>query len=256
MRRVAAPEVTVLGSFGVRCGSGAVEMRPSSRKLVALLAVRGPLQRESAAGLLYPDLPAGRASGNIRTVLWRLREDADGLLAEEGNQMHLSNARVDLADVRAWCDRSLQGAADDACLVPRATAVLLPGWSDPWLTEPREELCMSQILALEANAQGQLMAGHFGAASRFALAAVGMDPLRESAVRLLVDIHLREGNTVEAVRRYRRFQQLLWLELEAVPGPALNSLVAPVLPGAAVSPREVAGRSALADLRHRVAAAR
>jgi DNA-binding SARP family transcriptional activator len=71
-----------------------------------------------------------------------------------------------------------------------------------------------------------LLGGRIGEACEAALTAVALDPLRESAVRLLIDIHLRGGNTVEALRCYRRFSDLLAREIGADPSPALMAMVA------------------------------
>lgn len=229
-------EVTVLGGFSIRVAGRAITLRPSCRRLVALLATMGPLDRSTVAGRLYPDLDGSRALGNLRTVLWRVRDQVEHLVGEDGDRLVLQQAVVDVTELLQWCEDSLDGSAapNDAHLPPGAMLDLLPGWSDEWLTEVREQLRMSRILALEANAERQLAVGHFGVACRFALAAVRLDQLRESAVRLLVDAHLRLGNTVEAVRRYRWFEQLLWEELQTSPGAALRALVAPVLSMAAL----------------------
>jgi DNA-binding SARP family transcriptional activator len=71
-----------------------------------------------------------------------------------------------------------------------------------------------------------LLAGRVGEACEAALTAIALDPLRESAVRLLIDVHLRGGNTVEAVRCYRRFSDLLSREIGADPSPALVAMIA------------------------------
>jgi DNA-binding SARP family transcriptional activator len=70
------------------------------------------------------------------------------------------------------------------------------------------------------------MAGRLGEACSLALAAVRMDPLRESAIRLLVEIHLREGNSLDALRRFRRYEDDLRDQVDSRPTPALVALVA------------------------------
>jgi DNA-binding SARP family transcriptional activator len=117
---------------------------------------------------------------------------------------------------------------------------LLPSWGDLWLIEPREHLHMLQVHALEASSERFLLAGRFGEASDCALRAATLDPLRESAVRLLIEVLIREGNIADALARYLRFSQRLQREVNAEPGVALKSLVAPLLAAGYTYPRQLA----------------
>jgi DNA-binding SARP family transcriptional activator len=65
----------------------------------------------------------------------------------------------------------------------------------------------------------------FAAAVEAGLAAVAAERLRESGQRVLIEAHLAEGNTVEALRQYRRFRALLRAELGLEPSPDLALLV-------------------------------
>jgi DNA-binding SARP family transcriptional activator len=47
--------------------------------------------------------------------------------------------------------------------------------------------------------------------------AVGAEPLRESAQRVLIEAHLAEGNFIEARRAYMAYQEMLEAELGASP---------------------------------------
>jgi DNA-binding SARP family transcriptional activator len=57
------------------------------------------------------------------------------------------------------------------------------------------------------------------------LAAVGREPLRESAHRALIQAHLAEGNAGEAVRRYRRYAEIADRELGVEPSPMMRALL-------------------------------
>jgi DNA-binding SARP family transcriptional activator len=59
--------------------------------------------------------------------------------------------------------------------------------------------------------------------------AVQADPLRKSAHRIVVRIHLREGNVPEALRAYERFAQLLAQEVGVAPSTEMRRHVAPLL---------------------------
>ena len=52
-----------------------------------------------------------------------------------------------------------------------------------------------------------------------------MEPLRESAHRTLVRIHLAQGNVAEAVRAYESFRALLAADLGVEPTGQMNTLV-------------------------------
>jgi DNA-binding SARP family transcriptional activator len=67
------------------------------------------------------------------------------------------------------------------------------------------------------------------AALQAGLTAVSAEPLRESAHRRVVEVHLAEGNPAEALRQYQSYRQLLRAELGLIPSPAIRSLVAHLL---------------------------
>lgn len=100
---------------------------------------------------------------------------------------------------------------------------------------PREELQVLKVHALEAAGARALMAGRFGDACNLARVAISLDPLRESSSRLLIEIYLREGNPVDAVRHYRLFAARLRHEIGADPNPGTTALVASYASGAGVS---------------------
>ena len=224
-----AHRIDLLGRFAVVASGRRVGLRPSARRLVALLGVRGPTARGDAAGLLWPDLDQHRARDNLRTAYWRLRNDAPQLVTEEGEVLRIADACVDFDEVRQWAWQVMRG--EDLPFRPSAGGPLelLPGWSDEWLVEFREEFRLLTLYALEGCAQRLLMAGRVGEAATLALTALGVDPLRESANRLLIEIEIRAGNGLDAVRQYRRYAHLLDREVQAEPGPVLTMLIAPHL---------------------------
>ncbi|MDP9399167.1 MAG: bacterial transcriptional activator domain-containing protein, partial [Actinomycetota bacterium] len=61
------------------------------------------------------------------------------------------------------------------------------------------------------------------------LAAVQSEPLRESAHRRVIEVHLAEGNLGEALRQYQTYRRLVADELGLPPSPAIRRLVAPLL---------------------------
>src|SRR5690606_23384985 len=74
------------------------------------------------------------------------------------------------------------------------TRELLPEWGDAWLSYERERWDQLRIHALERIASELLGQGdHFGALET-ALEAVALEPIRETAHRIVVEVHLAEGN--------------------------------------------------------------
>ena len=82
----------------------------------------------------------------------------------------------------------------------------------------------SSMHALEALAQRCVAAGRYGDAVQAACAAVRAEPLRESAHRTVVRVHLAEGNVAEAVRAYESFQTML-AEIGAAPTEQMCCLI-------------------------------
>jgi DNA-binding SARP family transcriptional activator len=238
-----AVRIRLMGGFGVYHNGLPVILRPSVRRLVALLAITGEADRADVAAQLFSELPGSRAQSNLRTILWRLSDDFSDLVVEQRGYLHVGATAIDYQEVSEWSLAVVQRRADDLILPKHAGKNLLPNWGDTWLIEPREHLHLLQVHALEASAERFLLAGRFGEASDAAMRAAALDPLRESAVRLLIEVLIREGNIAEASMRYRKFAQRLRLEINAEPGVTLRALVAPHLsavyrnPHGALSPR-------------------
>ena len=102
---------------------------------------------------------------------------------------------------------------------------LLPGWYDDWVLLERERLRQVRLQALEAVAARLASLGRHGEALQAAHAAIRAEPLRESAHRLMVRIHLAEGNVAEAVRAYELFRTMLEHELGVPPSELMTRLV-------------------------------
>jgi DNA-binding SARP family transcriptional activator len=66
---------------------------------------------------------------------------------------------------------------------------------------------------------------------------VAAEPLRESAHRALIRIHLAEGNPAEAIRQYRLYRRLAFDGLGITPSAEMVRLVEPLTTGEAVVTR-------------------
>ncbi len=226
----AAVTIRLLESFGVSAGGRGLELPPAGQRLLAFLALRGGVcPRISAATALWPGAPEELANAALRSALWRLRRGAAGVVDSTTTELALArDAAVDVATMRDLARRLVRPEAgiDAAELdASRLAGTLLPGWYDDWVLLEREQLHQLQLHGLEALAERFLGAGRHGPAADAALAAVRLDPLRESPYRLLVRVHLDEGNASEALRQYDGYRRLLWEELAVAPSPRFAELV-------------------------------
>jgi DNA-binding SARP family transcriptional activator len=208
-------------------------MPMSSQRLLAFLALRErPVHRLHIAGTLWLDACEERAGANLRTAIWRLRQADRGLV--EGTATHIRVGRRVSVDVHATLeqahrllDPALECRGADLAAGP-LSADLLPDWYDDWLLLEQERFRQVRLHALEALCERQIKAGQLAAAVEAGLAAVGGEPLRESAQRALMRAYLAEGNLAEALRQYRTYRRTLHVQLGLEPSQAIDDLVAAI----------------------------
>jgi DNA-binding SARP family transcriptional activator len=231
---LAAVEVSVLSGFRLRCAGSVVRLPMSAQRVIAFLAMqRGSVERPYVAGTLWSDMSEPHARANLRTVLWRLPAPARAAIRLTGTQMALADvAAVDLRLMSARARRIIRGErpeGDDATALSIAGDVL-PGWYDDWLLMEREHFRQLRLHALESLCERLAAEGRFGEAVDIGSAAVAVEPLRESAHRVLIKAHVAEGNPVEALRDYRLYSRLLDEKLGLEPTPLITRLL-PVMAG-------------------------
>ncbi|WP_262853053.1 AfsR/SARP family transcriptional regulator [Mumia quercus] len=215
--------VGVLGGLGTR---PAERLSGAGRRLLAYLAVKGPRTNRLLTGTdLWPDVSEARARANLRRALWQLPRR---WVRPDGLDLQL-DASVDLVDARRVADRALASAPVDPDGVELLKHDLLPGWYEAWVLDEQDQFHLRRIQALEAVCRTATEAGAYPLATGAGLAAVCAEPLRESAVRALVEALVREGNRVEAARRFRAYAVRLRQEIGASPGDDLVGLVRPFL---------------------------
>ena len=171
--------------------------------------------------------------GNLRSVLWRLRALSLDAVEATGTTVRLvADAIVDLdvltSDAEAVLDGSTEMSPTAIDRLLRA-GDLLPDWSDDWLILERERFRQVRLHALEEAAARLAADGRMGRAIEVCMAAVAGEPLRESAQRQLIALHIAEGNHVEAVRQYRAFWRLIDEEVGVEPSSETQALVAQML---------------------------
>jgi DNA-binding SARP family transcriptional activator len=101
----------------------------------------------------------------------------------------------------------------------------LPDWSDDWIMLERERWDQLRLHALEALAQRLITAERYLPALEAALTAVAIEPVRESAHRTVIEVHIAEGNSACAIKHYQRYRGILQRELGVSPSQRMDRLV-------------------------------
>ncbi|MER7771651.1 BTAD domain-containing putative transcriptional regulator [Kitasatospora sp. NPDC096140] len=203
-----------------------------AQRLLAFLALHSEgASRGTVAEQLWPDCTRCRAAANLRSALYQVRRFGLTLVVEsDGRRLLLcEDVRVDLW--RAWGSARQVAAggaqlpADIDQLVDDLAADLLPDWEDEWLALPRERWGQLRLYALEGLARQLCGAERYLAALQAALAAIAIDPIRETAHRIVMEVHLAEGNMASALRAYQHYRSFLQRELNVAPSAKMTGLV-------------------------------
>jgi len=218
--------ICLLGGFRLLRGVDSIVVPLPAQRLLAFLGLHDrPVHRRRAAGTLWPDVDEHRANANLRSTLWRLRNDVEAVVDDRHVGLHLADdVAVDTREMREAAHRVFDG--DDAgSSVSSFGFDLLPDWYDDWVLVEREPMRQIAVHALETLVPRLLARGDFAAAVETALQAVRVEPLRETAHRALICAHLAEGNRTEALRQFRVYERTLRTELNLAPSAELLSLV-------------------------------
>lgn len=222
--------LVLLGRFEWRKDGQAVPLPMGVQRVLAYLGLRRhPMLRSTAAGTLWPETTDEQAAARLRTMLWRANRSGCPVIEASNGSLELADSTaVDLWEVERRARRLTGGEAngDDPGLSTRDLAEdVLPGWDDEWIEPERARFRNLRLHALEALAHRFTGAGRHPEAVEAALAAVGADPLRETARRALIRAYLAEGNRAEAALEYVAFARLLYEELGVDPSDDLKGLV-------------------------------
>jgi DNA-binding SARP family transcriptional activator len=223
--------VLLFGEPQVLSNGISLHVPDGSKRLLAFVALsRRRVDRRYAAGSLWPMGSDKHAAGNLRSALWRLKSAGIDVLESDKGTLALRRATV--VDVRMaceWASRLVHGSPtqDDLRTVNwRGDCLdLLPGWSEDWVILEREHIRQRLLHALEALSRHLVEAGRYAEAVDAAVWAVSAGPLRESAIRVLIEGHLAEGNLIEARKVYEVYRSTVRRELGIEPGRQLVGLV-------------------------------
>ena len=224
----------LLGGFELICNDQVIDLPTSAQRLLAFLALRDrPLLRTNVAGVLWNETTDEKSCASLRSSLWRLRRSGFDLVEARRADLRLApHVCVDVREMIGMTHELLSQRTGARFLdldEEEFGGDLLPDWYDDWVLIERERLRQLRLHALEALAMRRLEAGRHGEAAGAALSAVSIEPLRESAQRVLIRVHLAEGNVGEAIRQYRSYKELIFDELGLAPSEQLVSLMRPIV---------------------------
>jgi DNA-binding SARP family transcriptional activator/EAL domain-containing protein (putative c-di-GMP-specific phosphodiesterase class I)/AmiR/NasT family two-component response regulator len=200
----------------------------------AYLAVEHSRQvtREELATALWPELLPDSWAAALRGVVSDVRRflDESGLSGSEliagargGYQLRLppgvtvdiDDARKGLTDARAGLERgdSLAAASAASRVATLTGFPFLPRHGGEWVEQIREELDAIHTAALELAARAQAAAGDARAARAAAERLVRIEPYRESAHQLLIEVLGNAGDGAGALGAFERCRTVLRSEL-------------------------------------------
>lgn len=246
--------VRLLGEFEVAVDGNVVTdfESASSRALLARVAAElgRPLPRSMLAELLWPDRPAGSAAGNLRHALTTVRRaigDADAerpILATSGSTIALESTAdvdVDLADFERLASVALNEpgavAAWEAAIKLRRGAFLdgfegrsSEAW-DTWVITMRRWVDERATTVLRRLAELRERTGERRAARELARQWIELDPLDESAHRMLIRLLALDDRRAAALVHGDELTEALASELGIEPAPETRALVDDVRAG-------------------------
>jgi DNA-binding SARP family transcriptional activator len=219
----------LLGGFELRVASALALLPLTAARLVAFVALReGPTPRQLAANSLWAQGTEGRAAGCLRSALWRVRLLGAPLIMAQGDYLYVApGVWVDVHQARSFATALTQKPISfDAVTVRRLLATdVLPHWCDDWLLLEQEQFRILRLHALEIAAVRLAEHGRYLEALDIGLSAVTADPLRESAHRIVMRIHLMEGNYSEALREFNAYAEIARRDLGVGPSSHIEELL-------------------------------
>lgn len=227
--------ITLLGGFKLEADGEPMPVPAGAQRLISLLALRGGCGRSRLAGSLWPESTEPRALANLRTAIWRANQVAPSLIRCGKDSVCLGpGAAVDVVDLVESAHSVMSAGSDalpEAFFTQYVDGDLLPDWNDEWLTADRERMRQLRLHLLEILACRLSERGQFGLALEAGMSALRADPLRESAHRAVIRIHLAEGNVAEALHAYAECRDVLARDVGVSPTAETTGLVRTVVPG-------------------------
>ncbi|MEC5182570.1 AfsR/SARP family transcriptional regulator, partial [Arthrobacter sp. CG_A4] len=176
--------------------------------------------------------PETRALESLRVSVHLISRQLPGLVVNDGTVLSLSErVDVDLHRVRAQIrdlNRVGLNGSVASWLHDLRDAELLPGWYEDWVLFEQLRLRQDRLHAFTLISRESLSRCDYEAAMVAAEAALEIEPLYETAVRLFIRAEIQQGNTASALLAFERYQGKLRQDMGLVPSETLRQLVAEV----------------------------
>jgi DNA-binding SARP family transcriptional activator len=217
----------LLGEPAIERGSGldVERLERHDAALLALLALRGRMQRGLLAELLWPDTPSKKAHSSLRQRVHRLRETTPGVLAGDKESLWLEpGLRHDLVPdelPQAARDFELLGNLHYPAGEPLGNLV----------GTLREQWAVERARVLEHEALRLQQAGEMDKAAGMAERLALCQPTSELAHRLCMTLHYLRGDRSQALSAYERCRTKLRAMLDIDPAPETIELAKVIAAG-------------------------
>lgn len=238
--------IRLLGRFSVQGPSGPLHLESAKTgALLAYLALApGKRARAKLQRMFWPDVTDERAARNLRHAIWDLRRtfDACGARVVTADRSDLAFAAsesvvVDALELLAARDALRRGADP----VGDGGAIPTPPWRgelldgtfiqdapafEEWLAIERERLRAAAVEVLRALVAGHRQRGELDAALEKARELVALDPWREDAHRVVMDVLALAGDVPAALAQFEQCRRILAAELQTAPSAETTRLAA------------------------------
>ena len=268
-----AVRIRLLGGFSVSVGSRTIRQEEWRSKkaatLVKLLALAPGhrMHREQAMDLLWPDSAEGKASNNLRQVLYSARKVLDPASGSPGRYLGLQDEQLVLCpegqlwvDVEAFEDaaatarRSRDPAAYRAAIEPYAGELLPEDRYEEWAEGRREQLRQLYLKLITELAALYEERDQYGPAIEVLRKAITEEPTNEDAHSGLMRLFALLGRKAEALAQFERLEEALSAHPGAEPGAKTarlrGELVTGAFPPARAQPSVPSSEQPPGDARH------
>ncbi|WP_395019163.1 BTAD domain-containing putative transcriptional regulator [Dongia sp.] len=256
---MAAAELTLFGKFELKLAEGQVVDLPGQkdRALLAFLALAPGIShsRDKLAALLWSEHGEAQARDSLKHALSRIRQSLAGcspnaIMADRQSvRFDASELAIDVLHFQQLLRQQTPEAREQAgqiCIGDLLDDIAIrdAGFED-WLVAERQRL-----RRMLEEALSDLLAPALPAATRERAARrmLSLDPLRETAIRALMQVHAERGEIAQALRLFETTRDRLHAELGVKPNPETIRLYDEIREGKCAVPPQAVPQPKTPDL--------
>lgn len=242
--RLPAVEVIALGKPEVQIDGRQVleaewESEKSKGLFLLLLTQQRPLRRDEIVATLWPDAGGSKASSAFHSTLYRVRRALYfECVVESGGAYVLNPSGTFLYDVREFegaVEKVRRMAEDDPSYVDTLREAIdlyrgpfAPNLEGEWADARRRSLEQGFLEVAAKLADRLLRQGDHTGATQVCQRLLEYDPYNEAASYMLMKAHAASGDYQAALHAYRRYRELLEIDIGEKPGQAIVQLYSEV----------------------------